>query len=134
KVIIEAEFFSNGTRQMEFNADSLKWDHKGTDDAEEKEQVSNHPNNIVKSNLISINSTELETTESADKNTGTVTLHCTYTNTGSKEKSVKLKAYFMDANGKVLSEKSVSLSCSGNATFSTDISASGMGSDYKSYK
>lgn len=80
------------------------------------------------------NFTLLNTKENIDKQNDKVTLTCTCKNNGNDESTVTIKAYFMDAAGKVLAVKSVSLSCSGNMELTTDISATGITSNYKAFK
>ncbi|HTA82273.1 MAG TPA: hypothetical protein VK783_05055 [Bacteroidia bacterium] len=100
-----------------------------------KTQSSNYSSSSVSvSTGSSENFTLLRTTENIDKQNDRVTLTCTCKNNSNDESTVTLKASFMDADGKVIAVKKVSLSCSGNMQLNTDISASGISNEYKTFK
>jgi hypothetical protein len=163
KVLVEAPFYEEGTRIMEFNVSKLVWNYK---DAVKKEAVKNTKvsassnsssldevfQESYKRHLKEIKATvnasyssystnnnsndlpQVQTREIIDRDNGTVTLICKYHNTGDKEKNVTLNAKFYNNDGDVVATKSVSLTCSGNASITSQIVADGLGKDYKTYK
>jgi hypothetical protein len=150
KMLIEVDIDKVGKRLLEFDVEGLKWNHKNINtgktfsgSAPVKKPtnnqtpfyVHNSTANPPDSSSASGNDFKvLSTDEEVDINDGNVTLVCKCRNTGKGEKSVKIKGYFMDDTGKVLSIKEVSVECTGNMSLTTRLTASGIARSYKKFK
>ncbi|HXB10971.1 MAG TPA: hypothetical protein VNZ45_03215, partial [Bacteroidia bacterium] len=175
KLLIEAEFYKEGTYILEFNTAGLNWSHKGKEgeyvppkpkissggntskqgksNAQDNNDIFEqffHPSQnggkiSINSNITSssggnttsqttINGSVIDTKEVVDRVNNMVTIKCLYKNKESQSKTMTIKASFLDADGEVLSEKSINITCSANDAVSANISASGIADKYKSYR
>jgi hypothetical protein len=173
KILVEATFYREGTRIMEFDAGELVWKHftvkpkttkkvekteganKGTKvnvnystqsyssngQDEDMQKLTNDVNKMVENAKKQMTAAkegtdnpEIQAREIVDRDKGTVTLVCKYHNKGNAEKTVTLNAKFYNNQDKVVAIRSVTITCSGNASVTSQIMADGLGSDYKTYK